>query len=127
VKLRDTEIKASNISAMHSAILTLKTKYIDALDFRGMDNATPPARRDEESKATKRRINYWTRFFAVADPLAPRAMEQCLACDEEGEVTCLPGGKYTWCTDGCVVTLKMGCDMICKQGTIRKEGNYCVR
>jgi len=117
----------SNISTTNSSILTLKTKYIiDASLFRSMDNATPSAGRDEESKATKRRINYWARFFAVAEP-AGRVREHCLACDQEGEVTCLPGGKYTWCTDGCAVTLNLGCDMVCKEGAIRKEGKHCVR
>jgi len=115
-----------NISTRYSSVLTSKTEYIDVSLFRSMDNATPSAERDEESKATKRRINYWTRFFAVAEP-AKRVAKDCLACDQEDEVTCLPGGKYTWCTDGCAVTLNLGCDMVCEDGVIRKEGSHCVR
>jgi hypothetical protein len=126
---QETGTSMSNISITHSTTLRWKKRHIDTSAFGETDNAIPSARTlpDEESKATKRRMNYWTRFFAVAEPLAARVAGPCLACDEEGEVTCLSGGKYIWCTGGCAITEELGCDMVCKEGVIRKEGKYCVR
>jgi hypothetical protein len=89
-----------------------KTKYIKHTKTR----------RVEESKAEPRRKTYWSRFFAVAEKA-----EECLACDDEGAVTCLEKGRYTWCKGGCVRVMNLGCDMVCKNGVIKKEGKYCVR
>jgi hypothetical protein len=102
--------KARDLS--NSTTLTWKTKYIKHAKTR----------RVEESKAEPRRKTYWSRFFAVAEKTG-----QCLACDEEGAVICLEKERYTWCKDGCVQVMKLGCDMVCKDGVIRGEGKYCVR
>jgi hypothetical protein len=83
-------------------------------------------RRAEENKAEPRRKTYWSRFFVIAD-IVPGKENVCLACDDEGRVTCLERGRYTWCKNGCLKVEKLGCDMVCDEGLIRREGNYCVK
>jgi hypothetical protein len=123
IKARDAATGVSDISTIQPSALNWKTRYMNTSSFAGVKIATP----SEESKASKRRVNHWFRFFAAAEPSVGRIMNECLACDREGEVTCLPARRYMWCTDGCAITEKLGCDMVCEDGVIRKEGEYCVR
>lgn len=123
IKARDAATAVSNISTIQPSAFNWKTIYMNTSSFAGIKIATP----SEESKASKRRVNYWFRFFAAAEPSVRRIVNECLACDREGEVTCLPARRYMWCTDGCAITEKLGCDMVCEDGVIRKGGEYCVR
>jgi hypothetical protein len=123
IKARDAATGVSNISTIQPSALNWKTRYMNTSSFAGVKIATP----SEESKASKRRVNYWFRFFAAAEPSVRWIVNECLASDRDGEVTCLPARRYIWCTDGCAITAKLGCDMVCEDGVIRKEGEYCVR
>ena len=125
---RNVNSSLTDFSFLHPTNLGWTTRYIDtAVDSDKENNApsTSIQKRAEESKARPRRMGYWSRFFAIAQPVVGN---KCLACDYEGQVTCLLNRKYTWCKGGCVVVEKLGCDMVCEgDGQIRKEGMYCVR
>jgi hypothetical protein len=50
----------------------------------------------------------------------------CLACNDEGKVTCLEKERYTWCKDRCLRIERLGCDIVCKEGVVRRVRMFCV-
>ena len=107
---------------------TFRTQVLEPVGWAGMDGALKytKVRRGyglQANQATKRRKSLWSRVFAAAEPLssAPRDVG-CISCDHNGAVICLNGTHYAICEEHCAVPWKLGTELRCVSGKVKREG-----